>query len=643
MTSSPSTVNNGTITFTSFQSPGAKDGTYTLTVKQNFNIAAQKGDDGSELAGTGNELEFSANQSFAIQGVRFKLQPNHIKSVFPPKGSLGQNGGVLPHILLTSPTLPWQRSAQGNENTPWLALLVFDKENAPKVTSVTASDLQKAQKKPIWPGLTLSPNESTTETVSVIDVPYSTLSKILPAYKDLPLLTHVRGSTKNTAGTTEHSTFSVVVANRLPRSSGQTVVHLVSLEQRFVNGIFDSEQSSGTAELRLVTLYNWSFSSVAEQFNFDQLLKNLNTTPSTIRLPAVENDTADQLLAAGKVPLPHGFRTGDKTVSWYRGPFIPFENTTDLNLPVDTSDELLQFLPDMGMMDVTYAAAWELGRLLMLQNKRASTALFSWKQQNVQQILSAKNNVVYPHLAQDGQAIEIPEALDLPQVTLDFFNELNLLQTIPFHYLVADEKLLPPESIRFFQVDNQWVECLLAGAFSIGREPGAAQPNSSAKTPAARPILSGFLLRSEVVAGFPDLEITAYAKAEETTDAISDTPGLSPIRMDRLSSNVLVCLFDNIVETVDIHLKPEVLHFGVNTITTNGKPSYNKTLRNADGSEGDFVLTSLPWSSTKGVRTINIDKLAGNIQSKLKLSSMSSAEFAMQMIEGVQNVRFVKQ
>ena len=44
-----------------------------------------------------------------------------------------------------------------------------------------------------------------------------------------------------------------------------------------------------------------------------------------------------------------------------------------------------------------------------------------------------------------------------------------MLEGIPFHYLVPDERLLPPESLKFFVVDPAWLAALRDGAFSIGR------------------------------------------------------------------------------------------------------------------------------------------------------------------------------
>src|SRR4051812_17464311 len=65
---------------------------------------------------------------------------------------------------------------------------------------------------------------------------------------------------------------------------------------------------------------------------------------------------------------------------------------------------------------------------------------------------------------------------DIPPNLIHWLAQLKNLQGIPFNYLVPDERLLPPESIKFFQIDATWLEALLDGALSIGRQyTGAGQ------------------------------------------------------------------------------------------------------------------------------------------------------------------------
>jgi hypothetical protein len=155
---------------------------------------------------------------------------------------------------------------------------------------------------------------------------------------------------------------------------------------------------------------------------------------------------------------------------------------------------------------------------------------------------------------------------------------LRLLYGVPFHYLVPNARMLPVESIRFFRVDDRWVTALVDGAFSLGRPVtgvDAAEAGRLARVheqarrlaprlraarlglPAAdelpRP-MSGFLLRSAVVGGWPALEV-------EALDADGGT--LVPLRLERLSPEVLLGIFAGVVRRVKFREPAEMLHFGV--------------------------------------------------------------------------------
>ena len=64
-------------------------------------------------------------------------------------------------------------------------------------------------------------------------------------------------------------------------------------------------------------------------------------------------------------------------MSWYRGPLVPlnYDKPKQIQEPVSCADELLRYDPDTGLFDVTYAVAWQLGRLLALQNHSFALAL----------------------------------------------------------------------------------------------------------------------------------------------------------------------------------------------------------------------------------------------------------------------------
>jgi len=265
------------------------------------------------------------------------------------------------------------------------------------------------------------------------------------------------------------------------------------------------------------------------------LLENLNGTPATLRLPESEDPTAEKYLRMGCTLVPHSMRQGQTTASWYHGPLATGENTTEVSLPAKAADELVRYNGSTGLFDVSYAAAWELGRLLALQSRQFSIDLYNWKRANAQQIKQAEQQLLYPNLALGGQSngtVELPESVSA------WFTNLSMLEGVPFNYLVPDERMLPAESIRFFSVDGLWIDCQLDGAYSIGRvttsdyELDKSQTDNPASSQYEK--LTGFLLRSDVVAGWPGLLVDGY----------DDSGLLMLLRTERLSDDVLLCLFE---------------------------------------------------------------------------------------------------
>ena len=71
-----------------------------------------------------------------------------------------------------------------------------------------------------------------------------------------------------------------------------------------------------------------------------------------------------------------------------------------------------------------------------------------------------------------ADAAAVGAALGEVKVPADIAAWLGRLHTligVPFGYLVGDQGQLPPESIRFFRLDDNWIRALLDGAFSLGR------------------------------------------------------------------------------------------------------------------------------------------------------------------------------
>ena len=112
------------------------------------------------------------------------------------------------------------------------------------------------------------------------------------------------------------------------------------------------------------------------------------------------------------------------------------------------------------------------------------------------------------------------------------------------------------------------------------------------------------------------------------------------ISISILPSRVL-CLFNGEIKTVDIHLKPEAMHFGVD-VPTNELPQFHKELCNPQGESLPKLNLNIPWKNSEQ-KVLDITGLAGAIEKKLHsernntpTSAFTSAQFALEMIEGVQ-------
>ncbi len=175
--------------------------------------------------------------------------------------------------------------------------------------------------------------------------------------------------------------------------------------------------------------------------------------------------------------------------------------------------------------------------------------------------------------------------------------QLRLLQEVPFAYLVPDTLLLPEESIRWFYLDRRWTDAVVQGALSVGTANSDDRAHLAAKYPAIRDELdteernqrrrpgrprvsggggavSGFLLRSKAVSGWPALHVRAFdVDPTESDDAQydeDDAERIALLRLERLAPAVLLCLFDGIPEVVHIEEPRQGVQFGFDERTTAG-------------------------------------------------------------------------
>ena len=617
-TSSPLTPES--LVFAANHQPTLKSGNYNIKVEHKFQT---EGNDKIPLQ------TFTTTRSFQVEGERFSLKPEDIQAVFPPKGSLGDHSNVLPHIVLTHSTLPWEHSPDnGNRALTWLALLVFSEVEKPETQVITLGELSNQGAK--FPAISLNSHQKNSDPVSVIDVSRQVLEPLLPKLDDLAMLAHVRrlhfsadDTNRMSRKDLHDSERAVIIASRLPAPGETTTVHLVSVEGRYneATGEFNFDNASQTDKIRLISLTSWRFACISNEQTFSNMIQGLERDHRSFRLPSSTNSDAEDFLKDGFTPVRHALRNGGKTLSWYRGPFVTGAVEGNVDLPVHASDALLRYHSDVGMFDVSYASAWELGRLMALQSPTFSTTLYDWKRLRDQQDKCNQQPEQHQHpLETLTVSTEMPESLKI------WLDQLSHLQGIPFKYLVSDERLLPKESIRFFQIDTNWIRCLLDGAYSIGRIT-TCDFECDQKTLLSVPFTqsTGILIRSDIVSGYPGLLIDAYG----------DVDGKKPLRELRrqnLSPNILACIFQGDLVRLDIHQKPEMLHFALELSDNDSKVTYNKTLRNQQTISGNLPAT----------RVIPI----ATLKEKINLPpspEFNSGNFALQMLEAAEKVSFYRE
>ncbi|MGO9223407.1 IPT/TIG domain-containing protein, partial [Mycobacterium sp.] len=341
----------------------------------------------------------------------------------------------------------------------------------------------------------------------------------------------------------------------------------------------------------------------------------------------------------------------ESSFAWYRGPFTPVDPQPLPAVgdpPVDprhatTADALMIYLAEEGLFDLSYSAAWNIGRELALADSQFAQTINRYRQVSRAALGRLSQRLMMPHfsghatlaqlaapkatrahfsarigdglgyawtralasiregarpaspahyrtapvrrrpaiaprevLAMAGAAEAVTENVgqELDAIAAWLAN-LSLLRPVPFSHLVPDSRMLPTESIRFFYVDQGWIDAAVAGALSLAVHGSADLALLSAVRPhldhmvgthrvrlsggavalssAGGAGVTGLLIRSLLVSGWPDLVVTP---------TLGGAP-LPVIRDDCPSPAVRLSLFQGVPDTVRLSEPYQSLRFGV--------------------------------------------------------------------------------
>ena len=147
---------------------------------------------------------------------------------------------------------------------------------------------------------------------------------------------------------------------------------------------------------RFPVLAYWSFTTT-EGSTFMTLMQGLDygllgtrggeriNPPADVTEPPPHPERPE-VMETGHIHLDHRTRRGDRTQAWYRGPLVPHPTLRDAppdpdhpGLPLaHASDQLRRVVPEGGE-DLSYAAAFEIGRLLALSQLSIVSALLRFR------------------------------------------------------------------------------------------------------------------------------------------------------------------------------------------------------------------------------------------------------------------------
>lgn len=357
---------NDKMKFMEYIKPVLGGGKYTVNVTQKVEEPVKQ--------------SFVETEEFYVASRAYTLEADTVFSVSPAENECGDFSRLIPFITLKNATLPWEykiRDDIGGKPVPWVALIVISCDEGAEESELTVGELLGTRPSHIYfpdksllPGLTI---EKDDDLCHVVDLPKKLYDSLMPSFEEMILLTHARRV--NLADTEDRvaaldGDFSVVMANRFIPTGAEEIqkstVHLVSMMG------MDGKIPENCDTVRLVSLHRFPVFSVRDNSEtFAGLIEGLSKNTGMIGY-----DREHEVLKRGYVPKKHRTRSGEMTYSLYRSPLLPYANRHIDIGSVHTADGRLIYDPEKGIFDASYAAAFQMGRLIAL-NRKADSGLMA--------------------------------------------------------------------------------------------------------------------------------------------------------------------------------------------------------------------------------------------------------------------------
>ncbi len=194
------------------------------------------------------------------------------------------------------------------------------------------------------------------------------------------------------------------------------------------------------AQARLVALTSWQFTCEGPG-TFRELMQGLDDA----MFGTVAQVGQPPMTDTGHMPITLQDRAGMTENVLYRGPLVQYQLTRDPNGPYHSADQARRVAPESGTEDISYAAAFEVGRLLAAADGRMAQALMRWRRESYKQ--SARLSTI--------QAANLRMSLALPTALADqLHTPIAPLATTAATVTVATAHLPPGDPYGLARVAN---------------------------------------------------------------------------------------------------------------------------------------------------------------------------------------------
>jgi hypothetical protein len=189
------------------------------------------------------------------------------------------------------------------------------------------------------------------------------------------------------------------VKHPMPREREGDIRRVAAERTRFAGALVKAPQVV-LQQACLIVLTAWTFECEGTA-SFRALMQALD-----VGMIGKPHDGGPEMTDSGHQRLESIDRAGAPETVFYRGPLVPAPLSRDANGPYHSADQARRVAPEVGAEDVSYACAFEVGRLSAAADARLAQELMRWRRGAYRRSVRVDNVRIVKDL------VSIPEMID---------------------------------------------------------------------------------------------------------------------------------------------------------------------------------------------------------------------------------------